>query len=216
MIIKNAEFITSVANKKQFIVPDKPLIAICGKSNVGKSSLINMLANRKKLAKTSVTPGRTRLVNYFDFGEFILADLPGYGFAKVSQQEKEKWASLLEDFFSYKQHIAHVLSLVDIRHKPTSDDEQMINYLHHYALPFTIVATKSDKIGKTRIKERLKEIGNYLSVGENLVYPVSSETGYGKDRLLQKLEDVISVYNDEFFNSAEEDLVDDDENSTEE
>ncbi len=215
MIIKNAEFITSVANKKDFIVPSKPLIAICGKSNVGKSSLINMLANRKKLAKTSVTPGRTRLVNYFDFGEFILADLPGYGFAKVSMQEKQKWAKLLEEFFSYKEHIAHVLSLVDIRHKPTADDEQMINYLHHYALPFTIVATKADKIGKTRVKERLKEIGNYLSVGENLIYPVSSETGYGKDKLLNKLEEVISIYNDDFFNDDEDDAIIDDENSNE-
>ena len=205
MIIKNAEFITSVANKKQFIVPNKPLIAICGKSNVGKSSLINALANRKKLAKTSVTPGRTRLVNYFDFGSFILADLPGYGFAKVSQAEKEKWAHLLEDFFAYSKLISHVFSLVDIRHKPTSDDIQMINYLHHYALPFTIVATKADKIGKTRIKERLKEIGNYLSVGESSIYPVSSETGFGKDKLLQKIESVIEIYNSDFFNESDDD-----------
>ena len=205
MIIKNAEFITSVASKKDFIVPNKPLIAICGKSNVGKSSLINTLANRKKLAKTSVTPGRTRLVNYFDFGSFILADLPGYGFAKVSQAEKEKWAHLLEDFFAYSKLISHVFSLVDIRHKPTSDDIQMINYLHHYALPFTIVATKADKIGKTRIKERLKEIGNYLSVGESSIYPVSSETGFGKDKLLQKIESVIEIYNSDFFNESDDD-----------
>lgn len=204
MIIKNAEFITSVASKKNFIVPNKPLIAICGKSNVGKSSLINTLANRKKLAKTSVTPGRTRLVNYFDFGSFILADLPGYGFAKVSQAEKEKWAHLLEDFFAYSKLITHVFSLVDIRHKPTSDDIQMINYLHHYALPFTIVATKADKIGKTRIKERLKEIGNYLAVGESSIYPVSSETGFGKDKLLQKIESVLEIYNSDFFNSTDE------------
>ena len=211
MIIKNAEFITSVADKKNFLVPNKPLIAICGKSNVGKSSLINTLANRKKLAKTSVTPGRTRLVNYFDFGSFILADLPGYGFAKVSQAEKEKWAHLLEDFFAYNKLISHVFSLVDIRHKPTNDDLTMINYLHHYALPFTIVATKADKIGKTRIKDRLKEIGNYLAVGESSIYPVSSETGYGKDKLLQKIESVIEIYNSDFFNSS-----DDDEESEEE
>ena len=88
VVIKNAEFITSAAKKEQFIHPDKPMIAVCGKSNVGKSSFINMLANQKKLAKTSSEPGRTRLVNYFDFGEFILADLPGYGFARVSKGEK--------------------------------------------------------------------------------------------------------------------------------
>ena len=155
MIIKNATFITSVANKKDFLVPNKPLIAICGKSNVGKSSLINMIANKKGLAKTSTTPGRTRLVNYFDFNDFVLADLPGYGFAKVSQKEKLKWAELLEDFFKYSSLITHVFSLVDIRHTPTKDDENMLNYLHHYALPFTIVATKADKIGKTRIFDKI-------------------------------------------------------------
>ena len=98
MKIKEASFITSVASKDKFYKTDKPIIAISGKSNVGKSSLINMLANRKKLAKTSVTPGRTRLINYFDFGEFVLADLPGYGFAKVSKEEKKKWGELLESF----------------------------------------------------------------------------------------------------------------------
>ena len=204
MIIKKAEFITSVADKKNFLKVDKPLIAICGKSNVGKSSLINCLANRKKLAKTSVTPGRTRLVNYFDFGDFILADLPGYGFAKVSDKEKQKWATLMEDFFKYS-NITHVLSLVDIRHDPTRDDENMINYLHTYAIPFTIIATKADKLGKTRIKGRVDDIGRYLTVGGNSILAVSSETGYGKDKILDKIERVLEIYNDEFFN-----LVDDD------
>ena len=100
--ITNAKFITSAASKAQFIKPDKPVIAVCGKSNVGKSSFINMLANQNKLARVSKDPGRTRLVNYFDFGEFILADLPGYGFARVSKAEKLKWAKLLDDFFEDK------------------------------------------------------------------------------------------------------------------
>ena len=204
MIIKNATFITSVADKKNFLKPNKPVIAICGKSNVGKSSLINALANRKNLARTSVTPGRTRLVNYFDFGEFILADLPGYGLAKVSDKEKQKWATLMEDFFKYS-NITHVLSLVDIRHDPTRDDENMINYLHTYAIPFTIIATKADKLGKTRIKGRVDDIGRYLTVGGNSILAVSSETGYGKDKILDKIERVLEIYNDEFFN-----LVDDD------
>ena len=204
MIIKNATFITSAADKRGFIVPNKPMIAICGKSNVGKSSLINTLANKKGLARTSVTPGRTRLVNYFDFGEFVLADLPGYGFAKVSHSEKEKWSKLLEDFFSYQQFITHVFSLVDIRHDPTRDDVDMINYLHHYALSFTIVATKADKIGKTRIFDRLKSIGNFLAVGKDSVLATSSDTGYGKDKLLDKIQAVLDIYNDEFFNAPEE------------
>ena len=192
MIIKNATFITSVADKKNFLKPNKPVIAICGKSNVGKSSLINALANRKNLARTAVTPGRTRLVNYFDFGEFILADLPGYGFAKVSDKEKQKWATLMEDFFKYS-NITHVLSLVDIRHDPTRDDENMINYLHTYAIPFTIIATKADKLGKTRLKGWVDDIGRYLTVGGNSILAVSSETGYGKDKILDKIERVLEI-----------------------
>ena len=124
--ITNAEFITSVADKNKFLKTDKPVIAVCGKSNVGKSSFINALANRKKLAKVSKEPGRTRLINYFDFGQFILADLPGYGFARVSKEEKLRWARLLDEFFEDKENIAHVFALSDIRHEPTADDMQMI------------------------------------------------------------------------------------------
>ena len=116
LVIKNATFITSAARSEQFITPTKPMIAVCGKSNVGQSSFINMLANRKKLAKTSSEPGRTRLVNYFDFGEFVLADLPGYGFARVSKSEKIKWAKTLDAFFKDKEKISHVFMLVDSRH----------------------------------------------------------------------------------------------------
>ena len=205
MIIKDAKFITSVAKKKDFIIADRPIIAVCGKSNVGKSSLINMLANRKNLARTSVTPGRTRLINYFDFGEFILADLPGYGFAKVSDAEKQKWATLMEEFFALKEAVTHVIMLVDLRHDPTRDDLNMINYLHSYALPFTVVATKADKIGKTRIFERVKSIGNFLAIGSGSVIATSSETGHNKDKLLQKIEDVISIYNNDFFTEEDED-----------
>jgi GTP-binding protein len=211
MIIKDAKFITSVADKKNFLYPTKPIIAICGKSNVGKSSIINCLANRKNLARTSVTPGRTRLVNYFDFGEFILADLPGYGFAKVSDKEKEKWAGLMEDFFAYKEGLAHVIMLVDIRHDPTRDDIGMINYLHTYSLPFTIVATKADKIGKTRIFERVKSIGNYLAIGMEKVLATSSETGYGRDKLLNKIEEILSILSDDFYNTPEEESEDENE-----
>lgn len=205
MIIKDAKFITSVADKKNFLAPTKPIIAICGKSNVGKSSLINALANRKNLARTSVTPGRTRLINYFDFGEFILADLPGYGFAKVSDSEKQKWAKLMEEFFAFKEGLTHVIMLVDIRHDPTRDDEAMINYLHSYALPFTVVATKADKLGKTRIYGRVQDIGNYLAIGGASVIATSAETGYNKDKLLDKIEHVLKINADEFFNSLDDD-----------
>lgn len=190
MKITKAEFITSVANEKNFLVTDKPIIAVAGKSNVGKSSLINMLANKKKLAKTSVTPGRTRLINYFDFGEFYLADLPGYGFAKVSKEEKKKWGKLMESFLS-TQKIRLLLSLVDIRHDPTKDDVMMVNYLYHYAIPFCLVATKADKLAKTKVKPRLKEIARFLKVGIADLTATSSQTGLGKDKLLEIISNAI-------------------------
>ena len=194
MKIANATFITSVASSKNFYKTEKPIIAVAGKSNVGKSSLINMLANQKKLAKTSVTPGRTRLINYFDFGEFVLADLPGYGFAKVSKEEKKKWGELMEEFLR-TQKIDLLISLVDIRHDPTADDVTMINYLYHYAIPFVLVATKADKIGKTKIKPRLKEIATFLRVGVGDVTATSSETGFGKQEVLSLIEQAVTLSN---------------------
>ena len=183
-------FITSVANKDGFLETDKKIIAIAGKSNVGKSSLINFIAGQKKLARTSVTPGRTRLVNYFDFGDFILADLPGYGFANVSKAEKQKWADLMEDFFNLTD-IDHVFSLVDIRHSPTADDKNMINFLYAKMLPFTVVATKADKLGKTRIKPQVTALANELKMTANDIIATSSESGYGGDALIEKIKEII-------------------------
>ena len=199
MVIKNATFITSAATAKQFITPDKPMIAVCGKSNVGKSSFINMLANRKKLAKTSSEPGRTRLVNYFDFGEFILADLPGYGFAKVSKSEKVKWAKTLDEFFQDKEKIAHVFMLVDSRHDPTADDAQMIEFLHYHVLPFTVTLTKADKLSKMKLKEHIKAIAADLYLGEQNLLATSAETGYGKQDVLQKIQSVIHLQEEPIF-----------------
>lgn len=209
LVIKNATFITSAARADQFIKPDKPMIAVCGKSNVGKSSFINMLANRKKLAKTSSEPGRTRLVNYFDFGEFILADLPGYGFARVSKGEKEKWAKTLDAFFKDRENISHVFMLVDSRHDPTADDVQMIEYLHYYTLPFTVTLTKADKLSRMKLKEHIKAIAADLYLGEKNLLATSAETGYGKAEVLQKIHEVIAV-------SSEPKYIDEDEEETEE
>ena len=192
MKIKNATFITSVAQKGNFYNTNKPLVCVVGKSNVGKSSIINMLAGQKKLARTSVTPGRTRLVNYFDFGEFVLADLPGYGFAKVSKEEKLKWADLMENFLA-TQKIKLVISLVDIRHEPTDEDKMMINYLYHYAIPFSIVATKADKLSKSKIKPSLGVIASNLRVGIGDLTASSAETGLGKGEILALIEKAINV-----------------------
>ena len=211
--IKNATFITSAASKSQFIKPTKPMIAVCGKSNVGKSSFINMLANQKKLAKTSSAPGRTRLVNYFDFGEFILADLPGYGFARVSKGEKEKWAKTLDQFFKDKEKIAHVFMLVDSRHDPTADDVQMIEFLHYHTIPFTVTLTKADKLSKMKLKEHIKAIAADLYLGTNNLLSTSAETGYGKNDVLAKIRAVIDLalaeptLDDEEEEEGEEEII---------
>ncbi len=184
---------TSAGRIDQFLKPDKTTVAVCGKSNVGKSSFINMLANRKQLARTSREPGRTRLVNYFDFGEFILADLPGYGFARVSKTEKEKWGKMLDAFFKNKANASHVLVLVDCRHSPTEDDKQMMQFLHYYTIPFTVVLTKADKLSKMKLKEQIRKISAELFLGVENVIATSAENGYGKDAVLEKLQTVIRI-----------------------
>lgn len=187
MEIKSAKFITSAASEAQFLRPEKPMIAVCGKSNAGKSTLINLLANRKGLAKTSAEPGRTRLVNYFDFGSFWLADLPGYGYAAVSKTEKEKWGKTLDSFFQRKEEIAHVFVLSDIRRDPSEDDMQMITFLNYHILPFTVIATKSDKLSKMKRKERVRKIAQGFGLGEGNVIAVSGISGEGKEDLLSKI-----------------------------
>ena len=192
MIIKEATFLTSAADKKGFLRTEKPIIAVCGKSNVGKSTFINMLANRNKLARTSAEPGRTRLVNYFDFGEFVLADLPGYGYARVSHAEKLKWARLLDDFFA-EGGIAHVFALADIRHDPTADDLTMINFLYATQTPFTVIATKADKLAKTRVKEAVRRVAAAFKTGEGNVIAVSGQTRRGREEVLSALDKIVSV-----------------------
>lgn len=191
MVVKEAKFITSAATENQFLKPEKPMIAVCGKSNSGKSTLINLLANCKNLAKTSSAPGRTRLVNYFDFGEFWLADLPGYGYAAVSKEEQAKWGRTLDRFFARKEDIAHVFVLSDIRRDPSADDMQMIGYLNYHILPFTVIATKCDKLSRMKQKERARSVAQKFGLGEDNVIAVSGLTGEGKEKLLSKIGEII-------------------------
>ena len=193
MQVKSAKFITSAARAEQFLRPEKPMIAVCGKSNAGKSTLINLLAGQKRLAKTSAAPGRTRLVNYFDFGGFLLADLPGYGYAAVSKEEQAKWAKTLDAFFARKEDVSHVFLLSDIRRDPSADDAQMVSFLVYHAIPFTVVATKSDKLSKMKVKERTRAVANAFGLGAGNVIPVSGLTGEGKDALLARIAQVIRV-----------------------
>ena len=196
MIIKNASYVKGAATYAQCIVSDLPQIAVAGKSNVGKSSFINYLVNDGKLARTSKLPGRTRLINYFLINEgaeeFLLADLPGYGFAKVSDAEKLKWADLLEKYLAKEEMLAHVLFLVDIRHEPTRDDVTMYNYLFKNNVSFTIVATKADKLPKSQVKNRCRAIANFFKVGADNVLPISSTTKTGKEAVLEKIEQILT------------------------
>lgn len=203
MVVKNATFITSAASEAQFLHTDKTVIAVCGKSNVGKSTFINMLANQKRLAKTSAAPGRTRLVNYFDFGDFILADLPGYGYAEVSKVEKAKWAKTLDAFFSRKNEIAHVFLLLDCRHDPTADDLQMLQYLNYHVVPFTAVLTKGDKLSRMKLKEQIVKIAAKAGLAAGNVIATSGETRFGKEEILSKIAQVIAVH-EEYAETEEE------------
>lgn len=202
MKIRKSCYVKGAATYGQCLVADIPQIAVAGKSNVGKSSFINFLAEDGKLARTSKLPGRTRLINYFLINgdteeEFLLADLPGYGFAKVSDEEKSKWASLLENYLAKEKMLRHVFFLVDIRHDPTKDDVTMYNYLFKNNLPYTIVATKADKLPKSQVKNRLRAIASFLKVGEVNILAVSSLNKTGKEAVLDRIEKVIVAFRTE-------------------
>ena len=188
MEIKSADFVTSMS---AYAAPSPalPQIAVAGKSNVGKSSLINSLCRRKALAKTSATPGKTRLINLFLLnGAFHLVDLPGYGFAQVDKQEKLKWADMMEGYFRNAQELKLTLHLVDIRHEPTQDDLQMNAFLRSANLPFLVVATKADKISRGARMKNLAPICRALQVQPWQVICYSSENGDGRDQLLEAIE----------------------------
>ncbi len=193
-MIKQAKFVTSVADKKN--IPDYhvPEIAIAGKSNVGKSSLINYLTNQKKLAKTSSEPGRTRLLNYFEInnGEYYFVDLPGYGFAKVAKTEKAKWGDLIETYLSSSGNLKNVFVLLDIRHEPTEDDKTMINYLYQTSTPFTIIATKADKLSKQQARKALLVISSATGVGVDNIIVTSVQARQGKEQIETRIDQILN------------------------
>ena len=193
MEIKSAEFVTSMASYGPFEGCGLKQIAIAGKSNVGKSSLINRLCRRNKLARTSATPGKTRLLNVFLINEqFHLVDLPGYGFAKVDKQEKARWGKMMQDYFEQAEELQHVFCLVDIRHEPTEDDKQMNLFLRQMGIPFTVIATKADKISRGARQKQLAPICRALLVQPWEIICWSSEDGTGRDKLLELIEQLLS------------------------
>ena len=160
------------------------------KSNVGKSSFINFLTGNGKLARTSGDPGRTRLVNYFGVNgkSLVFVDLPGYGFAKVAKSEKAKWGSMIEGYLTGSKNLVNVFVLLDVRHEPTSDDKMLLNFLYHYNIPFTVIATKCDKLSRAQLMKRRAEIANAIGVGVGNVFLISSLKKTGKEDILARID----------------------------
>lgn len=183
--IQNADIIISAVEEAQYPAPKLPEVAIAGRSNVGKSSMINTLLNRKKLARTSSKPGRTRTINFFNIeDELIFVDVPGYGYAKVSKKELEKWGDMMEHYFSTRKTLERVILIVDFRHKPTTLDVQMYDYLKHLGLTVLVVATKSDKVKRGVHNRHMNQVMSALQLAEgDIVVPFSSVTGEGKDKV---------------------------------
>lgn len=198
MEIKTAEFITSIAALPKYneaaLSYSCPEICVVGRSNVGKSTFINCMTGRKKLAKASVTPGRTRLINLFDLnhGTLVLADLPGYGYAEAPKSERGKWANLIEGYLSTSQKLKHVFALVDIRHEPTVLDKQMLTYLYAYGLPFTVVATKADKLSKAQIGRAVQTVSTALAIGKDDIIVFSGVSGEGKAAVEAKFDAILA------------------------
>lgn len=193
MKITSATFLKSVASANNLIADGISQIAFVGRSNVGKSSLINMISNNSKLCKTSSTPGRTRMVNYFLINnKFYFVDLPGYGYAKASGQQIESWQSLIEPYLTNNPNLKLVCALVDARIEPTEDDKLMINFLNHYRIPFVVVATKCDKFAKSKVKPALNKLANSLKLGVNNIYGVSSESGFGREEIISYFEQMLN------------------------
>jgi GTP-binding protein len=227
-----SEFVTSLTAYSSPLSDSTPEIAVVGRSNVGKSSFINMLCNRRNLARISGTPGKTRLINIFKigynvsnndishpatprlsetcsaslavckqtvgsvaaplrgrgtFGELFLVDLPGYGYQAKTKSEAEKWAPMIEKYLTGSKNLKLVILLVDIRHSPSVLDVEMSKYLHFHQIPYIVVATKSDKIAKTRVKEHLQVLDKGLGIGVDNITPVSNETGYNRDKVIEIL-----------------------------
>ncbi len=187
-----AKFEQSYGISSQLPESEFPEIAFSGRSNVGKSSLLNKLFNRKQLARVSSVPGKTITINFYDVDSVKFVDLPGYGYAKISKQEKQRFAELMEGYFSQDRRLCLVVQLVDMRHKPSEDDLGMIEFLKHNDIPFIIAMTKSDKLKKTEYKKRLLASREELScAGDAPIIPFSSVTGEGADKIKALIEEAV-------------------------
>ena len=195
MVIKNVslDIVCGITSK----IPDtgRPEVAFAGKSNVGKSSLINGLMNRKALARTSAQPGKTQTINFYNINEAMyLVDLPGYGYAKVSAAEKEKWGKMIEGYFHKSKELRAVFLLVDIRHKPSANDKQMYDWICHNGYEPVIIATKLDKLKRSQVAKSLKEIRTGLGLPKDgKILPFSAETKQGRDEIWALIDELTGL-----------------------
>lgn len=179
--VNNLKLTISAASKKQYPETDLPEIALAGRSNVGKSSFINTLLNRKNFARTSANPGKTQLLNFYNIDEQVhFVDVPGYGYARVSKSEREKWGKMIEEYLTSRENLQAVVSLVDLRHEPSEDDKLMYEFLKYYHLPVILVATKADKVPRSRWKKQealIKQALKFDSTDDFIIFSSFDKTG---------------------------------------
>ncbi len=192
MIVKNPQFEVSAVKPAQYPKNDLPQIVLVGKSNVGKSSFINTMLNRKSLARTSNTPGKTRQINFYNIdNNFYFVDLPGYGYSKLSKEEQVNMGRFIEDYLQKCQNIALIVLLLDIRHKPTADDAHMFEYIKRTNLPFMLIANKADKIAVTKVDMELEKIKETLGLSFSTLLPFSAERKIYSDAVWREIENFI-------------------------
>ena len=188
----NVTFTYSAGLSSQLRPDGRPDIVFSGRSNVGKSSLINRLCNRKSLARVSSKPGKTATINFFDGGSYNLVDLPGYGYAKVSKSEKLRWAELVEGYFAAGRDIALVVQIVDMRHKPSADDMDMIRFLYDSGIPFIVVTTKADKLNKAELAAQTRMFTELMAEFDGVAfYPFSALNGQGAGEIEEAITEAI-------------------------
>jgi len=194
MIVKNPKFEISATSQKQYPKENLPEVVLVGKSNVGKSSFVNTMTGRKSLARTSNTPGKTRQINFYNIDEkFYFVDLPGYGFSKMSKEEKVYSGNYIEDYLKSGQNISLIILLLDIRHNPTEDDELMYNYILKSNLPFIVLTNKADKIAITKVDSEVNRIKQFLGISYSTILPFSSERKVYIDSVWKEIEEKINL-----------------------
>ena len=193
--INRSELVAVAVKPVQYPAENMAEIAFAGRSNVGKSSLLNLLTGRKKLARVSGAPGKTRTINFYEIdGDFRIVDLPGYGYAKVSKSISEDWGPMMEKYVSERPNLLKVIQLVDIRHEPTKLDIQMYDYLRHYGLDGVVVATKADKVSRNEMVKNVSKIRKVLKLSaEDVVIPVSALKRTGQELLLEEIEKILNT-----------------------